>query len=176
MPELTTDDATLHVEIDGSGDPVTVFAHGLTNSAHELAAFTPFLEGTKVRFDFRGHGHSSVPDAGHYRFADFARRSRRRGDGVRGDARGRHVARRRRDHQPHRAPSRIASSGSCSCSRPRSMFRSRTIADFDRTAELLESLPEDQAIEAILVVARPRPDLRTRARGSASSTCCCGRT
>ena len=73
MPELETSDATLHVEVDGSGDPVTVFAHGLTNSCMELAAFTPFAPGTKVRFCFRGHGHSSTPPAGSYRFADLAR-------------------------------------------------------------------------------------------------------
>ena len=73
MPEIVTHDATLHVELDGAGEPVTVVAHGLTNSCRELAAFTPMLEGTAVRFDFRGHGRSSVPDAGSYRFADFAR-------------------------------------------------------------------------------------------------------
>jgi 3-oxoadipate enol-lactonase len=72
MPEVRTDDAVLHVEIDGEGEPVTVLAHGLTNSSQELAAFTPLVAGTKVRFDFRGHGHSSVPEAG-YGFADFAR-------------------------------------------------------------------------------------------------------
>jgi 3-oxoadipate enol-lactonase len=72
MPEVRTDEAVLHVEIDGEGDPITVLAHGLTNSSQELAAFTPLVAGTKVRFDFRGHGHSSVPEAG-YGFADFAR-------------------------------------------------------------------------------------------------------
>lgn len=72
MPELTTEDATLHVEVDGKGPPVTVFAHGLTNSCSELAPFTPALGGTKIRFCFRGHGHSSAPETG-YRFADFAR-------------------------------------------------------------------------------------------------------
>ena len=72
MPEVHTDDAVLHVEIDGEGEPVTVLAHGLTNSSQELAAFTPLVAGTKVRFDFRGHGHSSVPETG-YGFADFAR-------------------------------------------------------------------------------------------------------
>jgi pimeloyl-ACP methyl ester carboxylesterase len=72
MPEVRTDDAVLQVEIDGDGEPVTVLAHGLTNSSQELAAFTPLVAGTKVRFDFRGHGHSSVPEAG-YGFADFAR-------------------------------------------------------------------------------------------------------
>jgi pimeloyl-ACP methyl ester carboxylesterase len=72
MPEVRTDDATLHCEVDGDGEPVTVLAHGLTNNRNELAAFTPLVPGTKVRFDFRGHGRSSSPPTG-YRFADFAR-------------------------------------------------------------------------------------------------------
>jgi len=72
MPELLTEDATLHVEVDGEGEPVTVVAHGLTNSCLELARLTPLVPGTKVRFCFRGHGHSSSPDHG-YRFVDFAR-------------------------------------------------------------------------------------------------------
>jgi len=72
VPELVTSDVTLHVEVDGEGDPVMVLAHGLTNSCRELAAMTGFVPGTKVRFCFRGHGHSSSPRAG-YRFADFAR-------------------------------------------------------------------------------------------------------
>jgi len=72
VPEVETGDATLYVEVDGEDEPVTVLAHGLTNSRRELAAFTPMLAGTKVRFDFRGHGRSSVPRRG-YRFADFAR-------------------------------------------------------------------------------------------------------
>ena len=38
----------------------------------ELAAFTPMAPGTKVRFCFRGHAHSGTPEPGHYRFADFA--------------------------------------------------------------------------------------------------------
>ncbi|HEV8563532.1 MAG TPA: alpha/beta hydrolase [Actinomycetota bacterium] len=72
MTQIATADADLHVELDGGGDPVTVLAHGLTNSCRELAVFTPMLPGTKVRFCFRGHGHSSTPESG-YRFADFAR-------------------------------------------------------------------------------------------------------
>ncbi len=72
MPQLQTEDVLLHVEVDGDGDPVTVLAHGLTNSCQELARFTPLVPGTKVRFCFRGHGHSSSPERG-YRFADFAR-------------------------------------------------------------------------------------------------------
>jgi 3-oxoadipate enol-lactonase len=73
VPEVFSRDGTrLHVEIDGEGDPVTVFAHGLTNSCMELAAFTPMAPGTKVRFCFRGHAHSGTPEPGHYRFSDFA--------------------------------------------------------------------------------------------------------
>ncbi|HEY7755732.1 MAG TPA: alpha/beta fold hydrolase [Actinomycetota bacterium] len=72
MPEVLTDDATLYCEVDGDGEPVTVLAHGLTNNRNELAAFTPLVPGTKVRFDFRGHGRSSSPATG-YRFGDFAR-------------------------------------------------------------------------------------------------------
>jgi pimeloyl-ACP methyl ester carboxylesterase len=73
MPELETDDATLFYEVEGEGEPVTVLAHGLTNNRNELAAFTPFVPGTKVRVDLRGHGRSSAPPAGHFRFEDFAR-------------------------------------------------------------------------------------------------------
>jgi pimeloyl-ACP methyl ester carboxylesterase len=73
VPEVTSADGTpLHVEVEGAGEPVTVFAHGLTNSCMELAAFTPMAPGTKVRFCFRGHAHSGTPPEGHYRFADFA--------------------------------------------------------------------------------------------------------
>ena len=73
MPEVFAPDGTrLHTVVDGEGEPVTVFAHGLTNSCYELAAFTPMLPGTKVRFCFRGHAHSGTPEPGHYRFADFA--------------------------------------------------------------------------------------------------------
>jgi pimeloyl-ACP methyl ester carboxylesterase len=73
MPELWTEDCTLHIEVEGEGEPVTVFAHGLTNNAQELALFTPMLSGTRVRFDFRGHGASEVAPEGTYRFTDFAR-------------------------------------------------------------------------------------------------------
>ena len=58
MPEVRTADATLYCEVDGEGEPVTVLAHGLTNNRNELAAFTSLVPGTKVRFDFRGHGFS----------------------------------------------------------------------------------------------------------------------
>jgi 3-oxoadipate enol-lactonase len=72
MPEIVTSDARLYCEVDGTGEPVAVLAHGLTNNRNELAAFTPLVPGTKVRFDFRGHGRSSSPAEG-FRFEDFAR-------------------------------------------------------------------------------------------------------
>ena len=72
MPEVRTDDATIYYETDGDGPPVTIVAHGLTNNRNELAALTPLVPGTKVRFDFRGHGRSSAPQT-NYAFADFAR-------------------------------------------------------------------------------------------------------
>lgn len=72
MAEVRTEDALLHAEVEGEGEPVSVLAHGLTSSCLELARLTPFVPGTKIRFCFRGHGHSSSPERG-YRFADFAR-------------------------------------------------------------------------------------------------------
>lgn len=69
---LAPDGTRLHTVVEGEGEPVTVFAHGLTNSCVELAAFTPMLPGTRIRFCFRGHAHSGTPNPGRYRFADFA--------------------------------------------------------------------------------------------------------
>jgi pimeloyl-ACP methyl ester carboxylesterase len=149
MPELQTEDATLHVEIDGSGEPVTVFAHGLTNSCSELAAFTPFAPGTSVRFCFRGHGHSSAPPPGGYAFADFARDL----DAVATatdatNAVGTSLGAGALIHLLDRDPSRFE----------RLVFLlpaalDRPIGDhsaFDRTAQLLETLPREEAVEAIL--------------------------
>ena len=148
MPDITTQDATLHVEVEGDGAPVTVFAHGLTNSRNELAAFTPFLNGTKVRFDFRGHGLSSVPETG-YRFTDFA-----------GDLDA--VA---RAYGATRAVGTSLGAGAITNLIAREPDRFERIVfllpaaldvpladhrDFDRTAERLESLSKEQAVEAIL--------------------------
>ena len=69
---VTSDGVRLHVDADGEGEPTTVLAHGLSNNCRELAAFTPLVPGTKVRFCFRGHGHSDAPASG-YHFEDFAR-------------------------------------------------------------------------------------------------------
>ena len=149
LSEIITDDATLHVEVEGAGTPVTVFAHGLTNSCMELAAFTPMAPGTKVRFCFRGHGHSSMPEVGHYRFADFARDL----DAVatRYDATcafGTSLGAAAITHLVGERPDRFE----------RLVFLLPAALDvpltdhwmFDRTADLLETLPKQEAIEAIL--------------------------
>lgn len=148
MSEIVTADATLHVEVDGEGDPVTVLAHGLTNSCRELAPFTPMLPGTTVRFCFRGHGHSSTPEAG-YRFADFARdleavaaafgASRAVGTSLGAGAICHVLAREpaRFDRLVFLLPAALD-------------LPFRRTDSFLRTAELLETLPKQKAIEAIL--------------------------
>jgi pimeloyl-ACP methyl ester carboxylesterase len=148
MAMLHTKDADLHVEVDGSGDPVTVLAHGLTNSCQELAPFTPMLQGTVVRFCFRGHGHSSAPASG-YRFADFARDL---------DA----VA---TEYGATQAVGTSLGAGAiCSLLEwnpdrfERMVFLLPAALDLDfafkerflRTAEMLEGKPQEEAIEAIL--------------------------
>jgi pimeloyl-ACP methyl ester carboxylesterase len=49
-----------------------LLAHGLTGNRNELAIFAPFLPGTKVLMDFRGHGNSGRPPAGSYTFDHLA--------------------------------------------------------------------------------------------------------
>jgi 3-oxoadipate enol-lactonase len=149
MAEIDVGDATLHVEVEGTGEPVTVFAHGLTNSCMELAAFTPMVPGTKVRFCFRGHGHSSTPDVGAYGYDDLARdldavaletgATRAVGTSMGAGALAHLLAR-----EPGRFERLVfllpaALEGSIG-SNPQ----------FERTAELLETLPREQAIHAIL--------------------------
>lgn len=73
MPTVTSRDGTeLFVELLGDGEPVVLLAHGLTGNRNELAIFAPFLPGTKVLMDFRGHGNSGRPPAGSYTFDHLA--------------------------------------------------------------------------------------------------------
>jgi 3-oxoadipate enol-lactonase len=150
VTEVSAPDGTrLHTVVEGEGVPVTVFAHGLTNSCVELAAFTPMLAGTKIRFCFRGHAHSATPEAGHYRFADFA------GDV---DAVATHYGATRAvgtslgqgaiTHLLGERPDRFE----------RLVFilpaaldvRLSDVGRFDRIAEMLETLPTDEAIAQIV--------------------------
>jgi 3-oxoadipate enol-lactonase len=148
VPEIATKDALLHVETDGEGEPVTVLAHGLTNSCNELAAFTPMVPGTKVRFCFRGHGHSSTPESG-YRFADFARDL----DAVAASfgatrAVGTSLGAGAICHLLERHPDRFDRLVFLLPAALDLPFRHRDA--FLHTAELLETLPKREAIEAIL--------------------------
>ena len=63
MPLIDGPDCKLNVEVMGEGEPVTVFAHGITSSLQEIAAFGWRTAGTRVLFDFRGHGLSDSPPA-----------------------------------------------------------------------------------------------------------------
>ncbi|MGH2739713.1 MAG: alpha/beta fold hydrolase [Actinomycetota bacterium] len=72
MTTVDVDGVRLATEVIGSGKPVTVVAHGLTGSRQQLAVFAPFLPGTKVLFDFRGHGESDRPGPGSYSMDHFA--------------------------------------------------------------------------------------------------------
>jgi pimeloyl-ACP methyl ester carboxylesterase len=149
MAELQVDDVALHVELDGTGDPVTVVAHGLTNSCAELAAFTPMVPGTKVRFCFRGHGHSGIAPVGAYRFTDLARDLRSVADAY-GATRavGTSMGAGAITHVLGESPDRFE----------RIVLLLPAALDvpllehdgFDRTARILETLEKEQAIEAIL--------------------------
>ena len=148
MPYLETGDARLHVEIDGEGEPISVLAHGLTNTCQELARLTPLVPGTKVRFCFRGHGHSSSPATG-YRFADLARdleavasefgATRAMGTSLGAGALCHMLA-----TQPDRFE-RLVFLLPAGLDRP-----FRDTERFLHTAELLETKPRDEAVAAIL--------------------------
>jgi len=154
MSEVRNGVVTLHVEVDGAGEPVTVFAHGLTNSCRELAPFTPSLTGTAVRFCFRGHGHSSAPERG-YRFVDLASdldavaRAYGATSAV-GTSLGAGAIMSLLEHDPARFE-RIVMLLPASLDLP---FRNPE--RFDAIADLLESFPKDEAIERILGMSQDR--------------------
>ncbi|RIV37208.1 alpha/beta fold hydrolase [Micromonospora radicis] len=58
--------------VTGTGDPVTVFAHGLGNGIATTRPFGSGVDGRKVFFQFRGHGRSAAPD-GRWSYLDLAR-------------------------------------------------------------------------------------------------------
>jgi pimeloyl-ACP methyl ester carboxylesterase len=154
MPEVRNGDVTLHVEVDGSGEPVTIFAHGLTNSCRELAPFTPSLTGTAVRFCFRGHGHSSAPERG-YGFAELAsdldavaRTYEARN--VVGTSMGAGATMTLLERDPERFD-RIVMLLPAALDMP---FRNPE--RFDAIADILESSPKDEAIARVLEMGRER--------------------
>jgi pimeloyl-ACP methyl ester carboxylesterase len=154
MPEVRNGDVTLHVEVDGSGEPVTIFAHGLTNSCRELAPFTPSLTGTAVRFCFRGHGHSTAPERG-YGFAELAsdldavaRAYEARN--VVGTSMGAGATMTLLERDPERFD-RIVMLLPAALDMP---FRNPE--RFDAIADILESYPKDEAIALVLEMGRER--------------------
>ncbi|MEV1318457.1 alpha/beta hydrolase [Micromonospora arborensis] len=72
--ELVTTPHGVRLErlVTGTGDPVTVFAHGLGNGIATTRPFGSGVTGRKVFFQFRGHGRSEAPD-GPWNYLDLAR-------------------------------------------------------------------------------------------------------
>jgi 3-oxoadipate enol-lactonase len=58
--------------VTGSGEPATVFAHGLANGIATTRPLGSAVHGRKIFFQFRGHGRSDAP-AGPWSYADLAR-------------------------------------------------------------------------------------------------------
>ncbi|WP_434741847.1 alpha/beta fold hydrolase [Micromonospora sp. SH-82] len=58
--------------VTGSGDPVTVFAHGLANGIATTRPFGSGVDGRRIFFQFRGHGRSDAPP-GDWTYLDLAR-------------------------------------------------------------------------------------------------------
>ncbi|MER7417924.1 alpha/beta hydrolase [Micromonospora peucetia] len=78
LPEPDTDLVAtphgVHLEqlVTGTGDPVTVFAHGLGNGIATTRPFGSGVTGRKLFFQFRGHGRSDAPP-GAWTYLDLAR-------------------------------------------------------------------------------------------------------
>ncbi|RKN39154.1 alpha/beta fold hydrolase [Micromonospora endolithica] len=72
--ELVATPHGVHLEqlVTGSGEPVTVFAHGLGNGIATTRPFGSGVAGRKVFFQFRGHGRSDAPP-GPWSYLDLAR-------------------------------------------------------------------------------------------------------
>jgi 3-oxoadipate enol-lactonase len=64
----STGGVRLNVVRAGSGDPVTVFAAGLGGTIPETRTLGSGVSGTRVFFDFRGHGASGVPEDGDWSY------------------------------------------------------------------------------------------------------------
>lgn len=56
----------------GTGEPRTVFAHGLAGSIPTTRPYAGQVPGTRVFLHFRGHGRSPAPDDGPWEYADLA--------------------------------------------------------------------------------------------------------
>ncbi|MFI7072240.1 alpha/beta fold hydrolase [Micromonospora sediminicola] len=78
LPEPETDlvatphGVSLERLVTGTGDPVTVFAHGLGNGIATTRPFGSGVTGRRIFFQFRGHGRSDSPP-GTWTYLDLAR-------------------------------------------------------------------------------------------------------
>lgn len=63
MPFVDGPEGPLEVLVTGSGDPVTVFAHGLASSIDETRPYGSGVLGLRVFLHFRGHGASYAPQS-----------------------------------------------------------------------------------------------------------------
>ncbi|MCW6007574.1 alpha/beta hydrolase [Micromonospora sp. CPCC 205371] len=74
VTELVTTPHGVRLErlVTGAGKPVTVFAHGLATGIAATRPLGSAVAGTKVFFQFRGHGRSDAP-AGRWTYTDLAR-------------------------------------------------------------------------------------------------------
>ena len=64
MPVIDGPVGPLHHVVTGTGDPVTLFVPGLTQSIADTRPFGSAVEGTRVFVDLRGHGGSAAPQSG----------------------------------------------------------------------------------------------------------------
>jgi pimeloyl-ACP methyl ester carboxylesterase len=62
VPLLQTADTLVDYLLTGTGEPVTVFAHGLGGAIDETRPFGSGVGGTRAFLHFRGHGASSAPE------------------------------------------------------------------------------------------------------------------
>lgn len=62
MPLLRTDSAVVEYACYGTGEPVTVFAHGVSASIPETRPLASGITGTRAFLHFRGHGSSEALD------------------------------------------------------------------------------------------------------------------
>jgi 3-oxoadipate enol-lactonase len=69
---VTPHGVLLEYLVTGTGEPVTVFAHGLAAGIAETRPLGSGVAGRRVFFQFRGHGRSEAPD-GPWTYADLAR-------------------------------------------------------------------------------------------------------
>ncbi len=68
----TPEGVRLEQLVSGTGDPATVFAHGLAGDITGTRPLGSAVAGRRVFFHFRGHGRSDAPP-GPWTFADLAR-------------------------------------------------------------------------------------------------------